>query len=137
MGIGPLSRNQEHFLVSLLMGVLLYMLYPVSPWLIPVCVLGGFLPDLDRLFSSKKRNPLTHSFLLPMLVSVIMPPNVYVKALMLGFASHMISDLDDKGRGWDYMKQGVGTVLLWVSFIIVLMLFFGVDLHTLVSKLFS
>ncbi len=134
-----LSRQSEHLIVSTLLGILLSLLFGhnlAEDFLIVVaCVFGGLFPDFDQKLGFGHRNPIFHSFLIPTIVGIALPKIIVVRAFTLGYGAHMITDLDNPKQTWRYIKQTTGTALLWVSMIIVLMLFFDISFYEILRVL--
>ena len=130
-----MSRQNEHLLVSTLLGILLAMLFAssVHDWLMIIlaCVLGGMFPDFDQKLGFGHRDPIFHSFLIPTVVGMVFPKTILVRAFTLGYGAHLVTDLDNPQQKWKYIKQTTGTALLWLSLVIVLMVFFDVSFYDL------
>jgi len=134
-----MSRTQEHFLVSLLLGVLYWIIvgahYAYHWWIVPVAILGGLVPDWDQKIGLGHRKPLMHSFLIPTVLTLVLPQNPLVKSLFLGYGAHMVSDLDNPDVAWHHVKRTTGIALLWVSAILIILFFFDVSLYQILAAL--
>ena len=132
-----MSREIGHliacFFISILFGVLLGIDAQYFPLFVIVGLVGSTVPDLDTRLGLGHRNPLMHSFLIPILLSLVFPSNLLLTAFFVGYTSHMLIDLRNSKRGWVWMEKRVGAWLLVLSVIIMVMLIFNVNLTEIIG----
>ena len=119
-----------HVGTSFLVGVLLFFLLNLSretfiPF-ITIAMVTSMVPDLDAHLGIGHRNPILHSFLVPLLFALVFPHNLFVTAFLAGYTSHTIADLERPEQAWTLVQQRTGVMILWVSLVVLLMLIFGI-----------
>lgn len=125
------SREIEHAVITIALCIVFLLVldvnyYQIIPFII-VAVISNRIPAMDVRLHLGHRNPIMHSFLFPLLISLVAPKNVYITAFFVGYTAHMIGDLDNPKQEWKWIEQRVGIALLWVSFFVLLGLILGVS----------
>lgn len=124
-------RIAEQFIITGALCIVLMLVidvnyYNILPFLI-IALIGNRVPALDARLHLGHRNPILHSFLVPLLISIVAPKNIFISAFFVGFTAHMIADLDNPNQEWVWIGQKFGIVLLWISFFVILGIIFGVS----------
>ena len=126
-----LLHELNHVLVTFAFSVLFILVleikYTEIPFFLLIALISNRLPAMDARLHLGHRNPLFHSFLIPLLIALIAPRNAILNAFFVGFTAHMVADLNNPKQEWVWIKQKVGIILLWVSFFVLIGLIFGVN----------
>ena len=125
------AREIEHFVITTALCIVFLLVldvnyYQIIPFVL-VAVVSNRIPAMDARLHLGHRNPILHSFLVPLLISLLAPKNIYITAFFVGYTAHMLGDLDNPKQEWKWIEQRAGIALLWVSFFVILGLILGVS----------
>jgi hypothetical protein len=131
--MGYMTRETLHMFWGALLAIVFAVLLNVDATLIPLFIvaalIGSRFPGFDRRMGLGHRSPITHSFLIPLLIAVTLPPNIFVTAFFVGYTSHMLLDLQNKEQTWMWIQKRTGRVLLKLSAAVTIVLIFGWNLE--------
>lgn len=104
-----------------------------------IVFIGSLLPDLDFGFRVRLKksfgNFVGNAFLIPFLITLVFPKNILLTAFFVGYASHLVADMNKKHH-MVFIKERGMVALLWIIAILIISTFFETNLET-VLKFFS
>ena len=133
----PLN-HVRHMIIGLIFGVVFVLLMnPKQEWslLIVIAFIGSLVPDMDFGFHLRLKksgwNFIANAFFIPFLLSLALPGNIYRTAFFVGYASHIIADMNRRHH-WIFIRERTLVAVLWLISLSILTLFLNVDFNTVI-----